>query len=60
MKGSFVNKEDCIKNLRNQCYIFYTSNNGILFFYSKEKQKIAEIIIHQDGSASVLIGHYKF
>jgi len=60
MKGSFVNKEECIKNLRNQCYVFYTSHNGVMHFYSKEKQEIAEIIVHKDGSSSALIGHYKF
>lgn len=59
MKGTFINKEECIKNLRNQCYIFYTSHNGIMYFYSKEKQEIAEIKVYSDGSASELIGKYK-
>lgn len=59
MRGLFVNKEECIKNLRSQCFVFYTSDNGVMYFYSKEKQEIAEIIVYKDGSSSALIGRYK-
>lgn len=58
MKGSFVNKEECIKELRNQCFIFYMTHNGFTYFYSKEKKEIAEINVYSDGSASALIGNY--
>jgi len=59
MKGTFENKEKCIKELKNQCFIFYMSHNGISYYYSKQKEEIAEINIYSDGSASALIGNYK-
>ena len=59
MVGSFENKEKCVEELRNQCFIFYTAMNGVIYYYSKEKQEIAEINIYKDGSASALIGKYK-
>lgn len=58
MQGSFVNKEECIKELKNQCFVFYRIHNGFTYFYSKEKQEIAEINVYYDGSASALIGKY--
>lgn len=59
MVGSFENKDKCIAELKNQCFIFYTAIAGITYYYSKSKQEIAEINIYKDGSASALIGKYK-
>ena len=59
MKGNFITKDDCIKELRSQGFLFYTIDSGVLYFYSKEKQEIAEINVYSDNSASALIGHFK-
>lgn len=59
MKGNFSTKDECIKNLRNQGFLFYCiSDDGLTYFYKKSESEIAEINVYNDGSSSALIGKF--
>jgi hypothetical protein len=54
MIGSFINKQACVSELKNQGFIWYANN----VYINKNVNDVAQIYVYTDGSASALIGRY--